>query len=352
MSQHPTTDNHQFPVPEPGTLEGEWGSVINDELTSQLETGVEIRDTDANQSNYTPKTGAKYFSTDTGDIYVCTDGSTWTHLGQLGSGSGDVSNADIEPASVAQYDTQAPIQGAIIEGFEAGDISHYNGDTAPYSIVTSDIQGSNMLRFDAPSGTSSNSSFHLPSNVTTTQRGMSYSAYVRGTDNGSATTAQYGFGILTTYSSGSITDGFVARINIAANELEVLEYDSGFVTGTSTSVTLSNDTLYRLEIDAVSGSDDIVARVFDADDFLLVTLPITPSSSTGNQSGGFAWYGRVDDETVWGEYDLLQQQPLNSAPNRLAVASPDIHRLFVRSTDPANEYDIHDGTDYWIDTSS
>lgn len=305
----------------------------------------------------TPKDGAVFLDTSTGDIYIG-DGSSWGtpewSLGDIGSGSGsgDVSNADIAPASIVQYDTEAPIQGAVIESFESGDLSHYTGSTGPYSVVTSDIGGENMLRFDAPTGTSSTSSFYAESDVTTTQRGMSYSAYIRGTDNGTGGThaGQFGYGILTTYSSGSVTDGFVIRANYGDNEIEILEFDGGFVAGYTESVTLSNNTLYRLEIDAEAGGDDVTGRIFDIDDTLLATLPVTPSSSTGNQSGGFLWHARVTGEGQWGEYDLLQQQPLNSTPSRMAVDSPDVHRLFVRSTDPANEYDIKP-TDIWFDTS-
>jgi hypothetical protein len=50
-----------------------------------LDKLVEIRDTDANKSTYTPKDGAKYIATDTGDVYLG-DGSNWTHFGVIDSG--------------------------------------------------------------------------------------------------------------------------------------------------------------------------------------------------------------------------------------------------------------------------
>lgn len=349
------TDNHNLQKFSDG--ETPWSH--NPDMET-LEVAVSVKRARApDTSQDTPHDGAVFLDTSTGDIYVA-DGSSWGtprwSLGDIGSGgdsTADVSNTDIDPASVVQHDTQAPIQGAIIEGFEAGDLSHYSGSVNPYSIVASEISGQNMLRFDAPTGTSSATSFHMPSNVTTTQRGMSYSAYVRGTDNGTGgvDAGQFGFGILTDFASGSISSGFVIRANFGDNDLEVLEYDNGFVGGYSQNVTLSNNTLYRLEIDAEAGSDRVIGRIFDSDDTLLGTVPVTPSSSTGNQSGGFAWYSRVTGEGQWGVYDLLHQQPLNSTPNRMAVASPDVHRIFVRSTDPANEYDINDNTDFWIDTS-
>ena len=73
------TDNHDYNIPAQGALD--WHVPLNENFES-IDTDVEIRDTDANRSNYTPKAGAKYLATDTGDVYLG-DGSAWQELGSM-----------------------------------------------------------------------------------------------------------------------------------------------------------------------------------------------------------------------------------------------------------------------------
>jgi len=73
------TDNHNYNTPSEGTLN--WDVPLNENF-EQIDTDVEIRDTDANRTSYTPKDGAKYLATDTGTVYVG-DGSNWNEVGSL-----------------------------------------------------------------------------------------------------------------------------------------------------------------------------------------------------------------------------------------------------------------------------
>lgn len=75
--EHPTTPNHSLPIPEYGTLEDQWGDVINTELTQQLEERLPLRDTAAARSEYEPYIDALYWDTD-GDQYLHVgDGANW-----------------------------------------------------------------------------------------------------------------------------------------------------------------------------------------------------------------------------------------------------------------------------------
>lgn len=74
------TDNHDYNVPEPGTLD--WHIPLNENF-DQLDTDVEIRDTGANKLQYVPKAGAKYYAVDTGAVYLG-DGSSWNKISSSG----------------------------------------------------------------------------------------------------------------------------------------------------------------------------------------------------------------------------------------------------------------------------
>lgn len=80
MSEHPTTDNHDFARPEEDSLEDEWGTVINEELTDLLEERVAIVDEASELGNYTPYADAVFIGTyndrDAIRLYVGT-GSSW-----------------------------------------------------------------------------------------------------------------------------------------------------------------------------------------------------------------------------------------------------------------------------------
>lgn len=75
------TKNHNYNTPEKGATD--WDVPINDNFTA-LDTDVEIRDTESNLGSYSPKSGAKFFATDTGTIYLG-DGSQWNQAPTSGS---------------------------------------------------------------------------------------------------------------------------------------------------------------------------------------------------------------------------------------------------------------------------
>lgn len=94
------TDNHQYDTPEAGTLD--WHVPLNDNFT-KLDTDVEIRDEDANKSNYEAKADAKFFATDTRQVYVG-DGSSWVHVGDVAKLPGDVYVQSTEPSDPSDGD--------------------------------------------------------------------------------------------------------------------------------------------------------------------------------------------------------------------------------------------------------
>jgi hypothetical protein len=68
------TPNHEYNTPEAGTLD--WHVPLNENF-EKLDTKTEIRDSEANLGQYTPKNGAKFLATDTGRRYLG-DGTQWT----------------------------------------------------------------------------------------------------------------------------------------------------------------------------------------------------------------------------------------------------------------------------------
>ncbi|GGO01018.1 hypothetical protein [Haloarcula pellucida] len=85
------TDNHQYETPAAGTLD--WDEPLNRNF-ERIDTDVEIRDVDANRSNYVAKAGAKFLATDTGDVYIG-DGGSWSQLGTIGAdGTGDTTTVE------------------------------------------------------------------------------------------------------------------------------------------------------------------------------------------------------------------------------------------------------------------
>jgi hypothetical protein len=74
------TDNHGYNTPTKGTTD--WHVPLNDNF-EKLEFEVEIRDRESERGQYEPKSGAKFFSVDTGRIYIGT-GDGWRRLHQTG----------------------------------------------------------------------------------------------------------------------------------------------------------------------------------------------------------------------------------------------------------------------------
>lgn len=346
--------SHRYPTPAKGS--DDWNVPLDNNF-ADLEIDVEYRGPDADKSDITPADGAKYLATDTATIYIG-DGSNWTELGTIGSGgSGDFQNADIEPASVTQYDTRAPIEGSIIEGFEAGDISHYTGDTSQFDVVSSALQGDWMTEVVYPDVGGTTTVYGIQTDVVNTRRGETYSSFVRISSAGGSN-SQGGPVILAEFDgSGNLTDGYQIRLNYESQELEILKWETqqsgtGFVNGSTNPVTVSNNTWYRIEADAED--DRISARLYDLRGNLVGQHTYVDSNEDSQplaNGDGYGWRTRCDtlDDTV--AFDMLTKQAIAGTPNHVAVNSPDVGRIFIRDTDPANEYTVYDGYDYWIDTS-
>jgi hypothetical protein len=69
--------NNRYNTPDEGTLD--WHIPLNENF-SQLDSDVELRDTESNRGSYSPEIGAKFFATDSGATYVG-DGSNWNLVG-------------------------------------------------------------------------------------------------------------------------------------------------------------------------------------------------------------------------------------------------------------------------------
>ncbi|MFC6733696.1 hypothetical protein [Haladaptatus sp. DYSN1] len=80
------TRNHDYNTPAKGATD--WHIPLNQNFES-LDRDVEIRDVDANLTDYEPKQDAKFLATDTGNVYIG-DGASWNPLpvGQQSGGSG------------------------------------------------------------------------------------------------------------------------------------------------------------------------------------------------------------------------------------------------------------------------
>ena len=75
MSEHPTTDNHNFARPEAGTLEDQWGDIINSELIDPLEERTPV--VGVAPAEATPYAGGMLVNN--GSIYTG-DGLAWSEI--------------------------------------------------------------------------------------------------------------------------------------------------------------------------------------------------------------------------------------------------------------------------------
>lgn len=91
------TTNHNYNTPPRGTEN--WDVPLNENF-EQLDTSIEIRDNDANRSEYEPKQGAKFLAVDTKKVYLG-DGNQWTHLATLGGIEGRIYVQSSEPNGTA-----------------------------------------------------------------------------------------------------------------------------------------------------------------------------------------------------------------------------------------------------------
>lgn len=144
------TENHQYNTPQQGSTD--WGTPLNENF-EQLDRDIEIRDSGSNLDSYTPKSGAKFLATDTGNAYVG-DGSSWN---QLPSPSGQLSDGSLigEPGNVQAAIDQAANQGGGIVRLDSS--RTYVQPASPWSVkseVVLDFNGAILIadrqKNDAP----------------------------------------------------------------------------------------------------------------------------------------------------------------------------------------------------------
>lgn len=70
------TENHGYETPEQGAKD--WHIFLNRNFET-IDTDIEVRDSNENRNEYTPKNGAKFFATDTGTTYIG-DGEKWIQV--------------------------------------------------------------------------------------------------------------------------------------------------------------------------------------------------------------------------------------------------------------------------------
>jgi hypothetical protein len=73
------TDTHEWIIPTIGDDEGEWGQILNDFITGDLENEVPIQDTLANRPAADSSTPSLFVSTDEPALYY-NDGSSWNEV--------------------------------------------------------------------------------------------------------------------------------------------------------------------------------------------------------------------------------------------------------------------------------
>lgn len=128
QTEMPTnSDNHGFELDYQAGDSWDY----NDEFEA-LEERVEVRDTDANRSNYTPHAGAKYFCTDTDEVYLG-DGAAWNYIGEI---------SDPNAFADATHDNAAHTETFAVDGDTQPPQGHGNGahsSNYAYSSTHSDV---------------------------------------------------------------------------------------------------------------------------------------------------------------------------------------------------------------------
>lgn len=166
------TDNHGYQL----FANGESGWEHRTDLKA-LDIDVEVRDTDANRGNYTPKDGAKYLATDTGRIYLG-DGSSWNPEWNLGSTETQLDILDFGADPTGATNCNAALKDAVaeagpgdtivfpdgtylvdltVENIEIGKSIRLLGEGAKLTFTASDQQTAEWIRFSG-GGLTGNSS--------------------------------------------------------------------------------------------------------------------------------------------------------------------------------------------------
>jgi hypothetical protein len=164
------TDNHGYNTPEAGTTD--WDVPLNNNFHT-LDADVEIRDDDANRTDYQPKSGAKFLATDTGAVYLG-DGSRWVHTGDIRELAGNVYVQSGTPSAPSRGDIWVDTDGPTLSFYDGsqwvsvdggstsdsgsgsdtestvedgkGDLSAYTGETDYFGITTDSIAGEGSVQ--------------------------------------------------------------------------------------------------------------------------------------------------------------------------------------------------------------
>lgn len=141
--------NHGYNIPSEGTID--WHVPLNENFR-QLERDIEIRDVEANRSDYQPDMGAKFLATDSGTIYVG-DGSSWNLVGYVTrAGGGDFGHyvnygADLsdEPINTFFFDSEERLEvvraSAPVKGLSQGSTN----DDVTLRVYEGGVGGSVLL---------------------------------------------------------------------------------------------------------------------------------------------------------------------------------------------------------------
>lgn len=146
----PETSNHDYNIPEQG--QSDWHIPINENIR-QHDTDVEIRDIEANRSDYEPKDGAKFFSTDTGRVYLG-DGSSWTELASTGENpavSGTIHTQRSMPTTSTLGEGEVMVYNSDgSDGHTAGDLVYAinDGEIIQTQVIAGSSSQSNIIFSD------------------------------------------------------------------------------------------------------------------------------------------------------------------------------------------------------------
>lgn len=177
MSEHPTTDNHDWPRITPGTLADQWGAIYNSDLIDPLDKKTPLVGLDANKSNFTPYSGAIYVATDTNIIYTGT-GSTWDELSL--ATSGNYPETDSDETITATWTHYSPILRTV--NGEAATVDMAGGAYSQLTFVNNDdtngwsygaYDGGNGYIWDHTSGSSGEVLEFIPGGGINAPRGVS-----------------------------------------------------------------------------------------------------------------------------------------------------------------------------------
>ncbi|WP_152042622.1 hypothetical protein [Salinigranum salinum] len=104
------TENHNYHTPAKGREN--WHEPLNENFRA-LDNDIEVRDVQANLTNYTAKDGAKFFATDTGATFLA-DGNSWSQVdGSFNSLNAPMVNNDVYAANFEGNGLASKVENAL-----------------------------------------------------------------------------------------------------------------------------------------------------------------------------------------------------------------------------------------------